>query len=717
MKRMSRTSLLVAAAGAAIQAGAAVTQDTYWADAVSGSWSDSVRWTAGVPNTTAYRAIIDRPGTYVITVDTSPSVGEIYKLNPGSRLDLASGSTMYLSGVFINNGLTVVNSNLGGSGTQIRFNADAEIQADNGLSGELHLNAHPSNLDTAILVTDGGATLTNTQYHTISGAGRVNATLINRGHIVADNPAAPMELTAGAKTNLGRIAVEPGATLRLSATSLSQAGSGYVVADHGTFILSNASVHGGALNTVDSGVIRFEGWDSLSGTITGNAIAQLVSGCTLTMSGVWNNLGTLTINDSAGGGGTAVRADADSTFAAGAIVLNANPANLDTAYLQSGGAALMTIGPSTTVSGLGRIYANLSNSGQILADQPGELIDLLGAAKTNNGLARASASGSILLRGVAFSQGAAGVLEATGAGSLLDFQSATVSGGIVRALAGGHARVSAGTTTFVGGVAGSGALDVQDGSMLLINQPVWNHAGTLTINPAAGGSGTQLRAEQNCIINGTTIVLNANPANLDTAYLQTGGAALMTIAETSTVVGRGRVYAATHVDGTLSPGFGPASIGQLDTRNTVIMGPTATAEIEIRGSSATDFDRITGVFLAVDGTLRLRLADGYIPAGGEEFDVVDVSTRAGVFAIVDCDRFANGTNRFAVEYLPGKVRVRAKLCPADYDGDGFITGIDFDEFVVAFEAGNALADVDGDGFVTGIDFDEFVRALELGCEP
>lgn len=54
-------------------------------------------------------------------------------------------------------------------------------------------------------------------------------------------------------------------------------------------------------------------------------------------------------------------------------------------------------------------------------------------------------------------------------------------------------------------------------------------------------------------------------------------------------------------------------------------------------------------------------------------------------------------------------------CPADFDGDGFLTGDDFDVYVAAFEAGSIDADFDGDGFVTGDDFDAFVIAFEAGC--
>ena len=60
---------------------------------------------------------------------------------------------------------------------------------------------------------------------------------------------------------------------------------------------------------------------------------------------------------------------------------------------------------------------------------------------------------------------------------------------------------------------------------------------------------------------------------------------------------------------------------------------------------------------------------------------------------------------------------------ADHDGDGFITGIDFDLFVADYEFGcldntppcTNSADHDGDGFITGIDFDLYVADFEAGC--
>ncbi len=54
-------------------------------------------------------------------------------------------------------------------------------------------------------------------------------------------------------------------------------------------------------------------------------------------------------------------------------------------------------------------------------------------------------------------------------------------------------------------------------------------------------------------------------------------------------------------------------------------------------------------------------------------------------------------------------------CLADYDHDGWATGVDFDEFVAAFVAGDSSADVDDNSFVNGDDFDGFMDAFIAGC--
>jgi len=55
-------------------------------------------------------------------------------------------------------------------------------------------------------------------------------------------------------------------------------------------------------------------------------------------------------------------------------------------------------------------------------------------------------------------------------------------------------------------------------------------------------------------------------------------------------------------------------------------------------------------------------------------------------------------------------------CIADFNGDDFLDFTDFDDFVVAFEAGSFLADFNVDGFLDFSDFDAFVEYFETGCE-
>ncbi len=63
--------------------------------------------------------------------------------------------------------------------------------------------------------------------------------------------------------------------------------------------------------------------------------------------------------------------------------------------------------------------------------------------------------------------------------------------------------------------------------------------------------------------------------------------------------------------------------------------------------------------------------------------------------------------------------VANKLCPADFNRDGFIDFFDYDDFVTCFETGvcgeDATADFNGDAFVDFFDYDEFVAAFEVGC--
>ena len=55
------------------------------------------------------------------------------------------------------------------------------------------------------------------------------------------------------------------------------------------------------------------------------------------------------------------------------------------------------------------------------------------------------------------------------------------------------------------------------------------------------------------------------------------------------------------------------------------------------------------------------------------------------------------------------------VCPADYNGDGFVDPLDYNAFINDFEAGDMAADFNGDGFLDPLDYNGFINAFEAGC--
>ena len=75
---------------------------------------------------------------------------------------------------------------------------------------------------------------------------------------------------------------------------------------------------------------------------------------------------------------------------------------------------------------------------------------------------------------------------------------------------------------------------------------------------------------------------------------------------------------------------------------------------------------------------------------------------------------------FAYESSPDTpILAGAGLCPADFNGDGFLDIFDFSDFVTCFEGDvcplGTSADFNADGFADIFDFSDFVEAFEKGC--
>jgi len=123
------------------------------------------------------------------------------------------------------------------------------------------------------------------------------------------------------------------------------------------------------------------------------------------------------------------------------------------------------------------------------------------------------------------------------------------------------------------------------------------------------------------------------------------------------------------------------------------------------------------VLLSTDGGATFPITIAAAAAAYSGFDgnrswtVPDLySTRCRVKVVA-----RDGGGNIGFDTSDANFTINGSGCPADYNGDAFVTGEDFDSFVEAFIAGDPGADFNGDNFVTGEDFDAFVEAFVAGC--
>jgi hypothetical protein len=133
------------------------------------------------------------------------------------------------------------------------------------------------------------------------------------------------------------------------------------------------------------------------------------------------------------------------------------------------------------------------------------------------------------------------------------------------------------------------------------------------------------------------------------------------------VTGPGTVY----LEGDLRPGHSPAEIS---FGGDLIFGSAATLVIDLAGDGPGAFD-VIGVagLLSLDGALDVRLIDGFVPALGNTFDILDWSTRTGTFSTV----LLPGLEAYlrwdlSDLYLSGEISVTYATVPGDANLDGAV---------------------------------------------
>lgn len=175
------------------------------------------------------------------------------------------------------------------------------------------------------------------------------------------------------------------------------------------------------------------------------------------------------------------------------------------------------------------------------------------------------------------------------------------------------------------------------------------------------------------------------------------------------ITGLGQLLGNTIISGELDPHSDTSSGGTIDITGTLTINPTGIVDMEIGGSpasSANDRVNVTGA-ASFDGSVRVRLKNGYVPHVGEQFIVANATLgRSGTFAAIvpptggqaPCNDVT-----FVLVYssTAAIVLVRPPLgCTAlgDLNSDGTHDGRDIQPFVNALLSSSydACADMNGD---------------------
>ena len=233
-------------------------------------------------------------------------------------------------------------------------------------------------------------------------------------------------------------------------------------------------------------------------------------------------------------------------------------------------------------------------------------------------------------------------------------------------LGGGVLQVnSAGTQTFTGSITGFGALGkLGTGTLTLSGTNGYGGAtlvngGTLNLPNGLPFSGGLVSVNAGTLAASGTINRNVAVA-AGAEVTATGSLVYSGRVSGSGVLGGGGVHV---IQGTLAPGAGAGILSAVN----LTLGPASTLEIELNGLSAgTQYDRlVVSADLVLHGTLSLLL--GYSPVAGDTFDILDWGTLAGTFDTLHLPALGSSlawdTSRL---YLDGTLSVAAIPEPEAY---------------------------------------------------
>jgi autotransporter-associated beta strand protein len=269
-----------------------------------------------------------------------------------------------------------------------------------------------------------------------------------------------------------------------------------------------------------------------------------------------------------------------------------------------------------------------------------------------------------------------GAVDSSSDGNLtVDVQSGgqAVFGGAVSLASGGLVKTGGGQAQLLGNYSATGMTEVQ--------------AGTLEV-----GAAGQLVGEFK-VASGAELHV-ANPD---------------AFASTAKLTGNGTIVGSLNYSGVVAPG---GAIGALTLAGDLSLSAQSVVQLELSGLAPTiEYDqlRITAAS-ALDGTLEVLLADGFMPGPGDSFALLTAGGVTGQFATALLPVLNPGLT-WDLNYLTNEVLLSVSavpvFAPADFNVDGSVDGTDLAVWQGSFglePAAHAQGDADGDGIISGADF-------------
>jgi hypothetical protein len=478
-------------------------------------------------------------------------------------------------------------------------------------------------------------------------------------------------------------------------------GQSCVITNTGTWDLQNDRTFniaaGGTTTFVNNGTVRKTAGTGISVfqiAMNNASLADITAaGGTLAFDGGGTSTGSF-----AGAAGTTLRfggaatLDTGSSIAAPAVTfsINGSVVNINGTYnvgtQTSVGNGTVNFNAAATVTSLGTALAVTGGTLNLSSGEPVAIATLTQSNGTLTGSDIVTASGASTWSGGFM--GGVGTTTYDGALSL---------SGPTKVLNGGRHLTTNGTTTWTG----TGDIQTcQSGlTCVIVNAGTWDIQNNQAINASGGGttafvnSGTIKKTVGTGI---TTITSNFSTSSSVQAttgtlsffggYTQTAGTTLLNggnLTSTTplsikggTVQGTGTITGGmTSVAGHIVPGQSP---GLLTVAGNYIQQAQGSLDVEIGGTVAgTQYDQLNvaavGGAATLGGRLNVALANGFVPALGQAFTIVNALSRTGTFATTSFPGIGCGLT-WAVSYTATTAVLTivsdGPCCP-DADNDGF----------------------------------------------